>query len=187
MTVEEIFNKIAVHMRKGLDIHEQLVFIYNFLNLKGYKKCHEYHFFEETHAYRYLIDFYFDTYHKLISFDNLEKTQLIPATWYKHTKEDVDTSTKRNGVKEAMRHWVEWEKEAKKLWEESYQQLCELNEIYAAAKIMDFLKNTSEELNYAEAKQNCLESANYDMIYILDEQDFIYEKYKEKMRCIFDD
>ena len=32
-----------------------------------------------------------------------------------------------------------------------------------------------------------LESSGYDMPFILDEQNFLYEKYRDKMRCIFDD
>ena len=62
-----------------------------------------------------------------------------------------------------------------------------LGEIYAAQIIQDFLKDTAEELVGAQTKQICLESSGYDMPFILDEQKALYEEYKEKMRCIFND
>ena len=48
MTVEEIFSKISQRMIGGLMFHEQMSNYYDFLNLRGYKKCHEYHYLEET-------------------------------------------------------------------------------------------------------------------------------------------
>ena len=184
MTIDEIFNKIAAHMRKGLAIHDQIASIYGFLNLCGYKKCHEYHFLEESYAYRRLIDFYSDTYCKLIASDNFEMPKLIPSNWLKYTKIEVDINTKRNAIKDTMKQWVEWEQEAKKLWEDSYIELYGLGEIYAAQTIQTFLKDTAEELNMAREKQICLESSGYDMPFILEEQKSLYKKYEKKMRCI---
>ena len=160
MTVDEIFNKIAAHMRKGLVIHDQIASIYGFLNLRGYKKCHEYHFLEES------------------------MPKLIPSNWLKYTKIEVDINARRNAIKDTMKQWVEWEQEAKKLWEDSYIKLYELGEVYAAQIIQTFLKDTAEELNMAREKQICLESSGYDMPFILEEQKSLYKKYEKKMRCI---
>lgn len=187
MTVEEIFNKIAAHMRKGLMVHDQLASIYGFLNLKGYKKCHEYHFLEETYNYRRFINFYSDVFHKLIINNTVEEPSLIPLNWLKYTKIDVDINTRRTAIKETMKQWVEWEQEAKKLWEISYKELYELGEVYAAQIIQTFLQDTSEELIIAQTKQIYLESDGYDMSFILDEQKTLCEEYEKKMRCIFDD
>ena len=44
MTIKEIYAQIAEHMIKGMMIHEQLANYYDFLGLKGYKRCHEYHY-----------------------------------------------------------------------------------------------------------------------------------------------
>ena len=54
MTSEEIFSHLSSHMIKGLMIHDQLASAYKFLNLCGYSKCHEYHYFEESRTYRCL-------------------------------------------------------------------------------------------------------------------------------------
>ena len=45
MTIEEIYSGIAQHMVIGMMIHEHYANYYYFLNLDGYKTCHEYHFY----------------------------------------------------------------------------------------------------------------------------------------------
>ena len=40
MTVDEIFSKLSGHMIKGLMIHDQMSDYYDFLSLRGYKRCH---------------------------------------------------------------------------------------------------------------------------------------------------
>ena len=54
MTVEEIFSKVSAHMIKGMMIHDQLASYYDFLNLHGFKRCHDYHYNKEAKAYRAL-------------------------------------------------------------------------------------------------------------------------------------
>ena len=45
MTIEEIFGRISQHMIRGMMTHDQLASYYDFLGLRGYKRCHEYHYF----------------------------------------------------------------------------------------------------------------------------------------------
>ena len=58
MTVEEIYADVAAHMIEGLMIHEQLANYYDFLGLGGYKRCHEYHYIEESVKYRGLYRYF---------------------------------------------------------------------------------------------------------------------------------
>ena len=39
MTVDEVFSRLTAHMVKGFMMHDQMATAYNFLGLKGYKKC----------------------------------------------------------------------------------------------------------------------------------------------------
>ena len=105
MTVEEIFSTLAEHMQEGLLVHQQLADIYSFLNLCGYKKCHEYHYYEESRNYRCLCNFYMEQYYKLIppKEPKTKRKELIPSSWYKYEKIDVDANTKRTAVKAYQR------------------------------------------------------------------------------------
>lgn len=181
MTIEEIFSKLVAHMKKGVMIHNQISIIYGFLDLCGYQKCHEYHYFSESKNCKCVQNYYLEHYHKLIPEESFEKPDLIPNNWYKHTKHDVDVNIKRSTVKELMKTWVEWETETKKDLEMYYKELYNMGEICAATKIMFFLKDVDKELKKAEHKYLKLETLGYDIKDIIGEQKTLYKKYKEKM------
>ena len=168
-------------------IHDQLASGYGFLNLCGYQKCHEYHYFKESFSYRCLQNFYINTYHKLIPETSIENPHIIPESWYRHVKQDVDTSTKRSAIRDMMKAWVDWEEETTKILEVYYKDLYDQGEICAALKIADFLKDTSHELQYAQEKYLNLETSGYNIDSIIAEQKPLCKKYWEKMECIYEE
>ena len=171
-------------MAKGLLIHNQMASLYGFLNLKGYQKCHEYHYYEETCNYRYLQNFFLSHCNKMIHENSIEQPDIIPNNWYKFTKKEVDVNNKRSAVKDLMKKWVEWEKETKTLLESSYKQLYELNEISCAIEIMYFIKDVDKELAHAQETYINLESMGYDIVYIIDRQPDLYTQYCKKIKEI---
>lgn len=186
MTVEEIFSHLSAHMIKGLMIHDQFSSVYGFLNLCGYKKCHEYHYFEESFNYRCLQDYYLEHFGKLIPEEKISNPDVIPTNWYKYHRAEVDVNTKRAAIKDMMKKWVDWEKETKQLLQQSYKELYEMGEICAALKIAELLKDVSQELKYAEEKHINLETTGYDIGAIVGEQQSLCKKYWEKMKCIYE-
>lgn len=170
MTIEEIFQKLSAHMKVGLILHDHIANAFSFLNLQGYSKDHEQHFFEESKNYRHLQNYYLGHYHKLIADNPIEKSQVIPISWYKYTRMDVDINTKRTAIKDLIKKWVDWEKETKDLLETSYKELYELGEIAAAIEIQTFICDVDDELRQAQELQINLESMNYDMPQIIAEQ-----------------
>ena len=66
MTLEEIFAKVTQHMIIGLMFHSQMCDYFSFLGLKGYSKCHEYHYFEENNNYKKLCNYYITHHNKLV-------------------------------------------------------------------------------------------------------------------------
>lgn len=181
MTVEEIFSNLAAHMAKGLMIHSQISRGFGFLNLRGYQKCHEYHYFEESYNYYNLHDFYLRHYNKMIEEPAAEAPQILPQSWYKYNKSDVDAGTKRNAIKDFMKKWVDWEKETKDLLAANYKELVEQGHIDEAMKIAEYLHDVSEELAHAYEKQIDLESMGYDMPQIVAEQQQLFDLYKNKL------
>ena len=170
MAVEDIFSRLSAHMAKGLMIHDQIATAFGFLNLCGYQKEHEYHFYEESKNYRCLQDYYLSHYHKLIPEEEIENPQIIPANWRRYSKMDVDINTRRNAIKDLMKKWINWEEEAKKLFEDSYIELYNAGEVATAMKIKEFLLDTTQELAHAQCKLISLEAMDYDMAQIVSEQ-----------------
>lgn len=181
MTIEEIFNKIASHMVEGIMYHDQLTQAYNFLGLRGYAMCQEYHYIEENCSYKQLSRYYAKHYYKLLEIENIERPKLIPENWYKYTTMAVDVGTKRNAIRELMTKWIDWERSTKKLYQEMRHELASLNEFAAASYIDELIDDVSTELRHAEKKFIYLETIGYDIVLIVDHQEELYKKYKKKL------
>lgn len=181
MTIEEIFSKIASHMIEGIMIHEQLANYYDFLGLKGCKRCHEYHYFCESAEYRKLQRYFINRYNKLIPEADFKNDSVIPSNWYRYTRQEVDSSTKRNAVKSGLAQWIKWEKETRTLYTEMYKTLEDMQEYVSAEMICHLLKKADKEIKQAERKQLELESVDYDLILITSCQHDMHEKYRHKL------
>ena len=171
MTVEEIFATLSTHMKKGLVIHDQLASAYGFLHLCGYQSYHESQYRDEMHEYRTLCDYYIDRYNKLIEDDQFDYPTIIPQTWYRYTRQDVDSGTKQKSIRDLMQTWIDWERETQTLLQTSYKNLQEIGEIAAADFLTTYIIDNAEELRYAEGILLDLEAHKYDMSLIISEQE----------------
>ena len=185
MTVEEIFMQIANHMIEGLMFHSQMSEYYEFLGLPGYSECHKYHYFCESWSFQDLCLYFIDEYNKLLPVGRADDPQVIPNSWYKYTRQDVDTNTKRNSVKTGLEKWVTWEKDTKKLYEQMYGLLLEMQEMAAAHKIKHLIKDVDEELKKAEQYHLNKKAIDYDIVAIIEEQNKKKDKYNNEMRSLF--
>jgi len=167
MTVEEIFTTIAKHMAEGIKFHHDMSKGYDFLGLYGFSKCHEYHYLAETKGYECLLHYYSCRYHKLLDVKDIPEPDIIPETWYKYTTMAVDVNTKRNSTKTMMEKWVNWERDTKKLYQDMYKELININEIAAADCILCYINDVDDELKHAEKKLFKLEALGYDISTII--------------------
>ena len=179
--MEVIFERLSAHFIEGMMIHDQFANYYDFLGFRGYKRCHEYHFLSETMSYRKLNRYYINHHGKLIPEMEVDDPNVIPGSWIRYKREDVDTSTKRNAVETAIKRWVSWEKETKSMLEEGIKSLCEAGKMADAMFLKKFLKSVDCELKYAERKMIELQDVNYDIGFIMQEQECIHDKYIKKM------
>lgn len=181
MTIEEIFVKLALHMKEGISFHDEMARAYDYLNIEGLFKCHIYRAQEEKQGYTSLYHYYITHYFKLLYLENISESKLIPDTWYKYTTQVIDGNTKRNAIKELMEKWIKWEQETKKLYQTMRQELCSINEIAAALFIDKYINEVDMELIDAQKKLNHLETIGYDLIEITNWQERLYKKYTKKL------
>ena len=182
MTVEEIFKKLSAHMIKGFMFHEQMTDYFGFLNLHGYESCHHYHATKEYMAMRELHRFYLDHYGRLIEEDQISNPAVIPSSWYRYTKDQVDPKTKRQGVKDAIERWVAWETEALDLATNMSRELNTINENVAAKFVLDMACDTAKELQWAKKKHIDFVAVDYDIGFIIGQQDHYHDWYKKAMK-----
>ena len=185
MTIEEIFIEITNHMIKGLMVHTKMAEYYDFLNLQGYRACHEYHSLAESISYRKINHYYMEQYHKLIPETRFDVPEIIPTNWYKYTRQDVDQKTRRNAVKTGMETWLSWEQDTKKLYEEMFKELYDTGNVAASLKVKDLIQDVEKEIATIENKMMKMQAVDFNIQNIVDEQDAVYTKFKSKMYCCF--
>lgn len=183
-TVEETFSNISGHMVKGLMIHDQMSNYFNFLGLPGFQREQEYHFYEEVVAYRKLIRYYLDHYNKLPVEPQFDNPAVIPSNWYKYARQDVDTSTKRNSIRDGFTKWIDWEKETKSLYEKAASDLYMDGSVAGSIVVEKLVQDVDQELARAEEEMLLLESMGYDLVQLSDMQDRIEKKYEKKLKEI---
>lgn len=184
MNVEKVFSTLSAHGIRGMMIHDQLANYYDFLSLHGMKRCHEYHFYCETKAHRDLQRYYLSHYNRLISEGEVDSSDIIPASWYSHVKQDVDASTKRNAVSSGLDTWINWEKSTKEAYSQAYHDLCEAGESTAAEYVLRMIGGVEKELKTAERMKLAASACDYDMTYIVEKQGKLHKKYKRKNKEI---
>lgn len=181
MTVAEVFRDLSAHLIKGMMIHDQMADYYDFLQLRGYKRCHEYHFKKESAMYRKLHRYYINNYSRLIEEKQIDNPALISPTWYKYKTTEIDAATKQNAVKMGLEMWLSWEAETKAKLEEMSSALYDLSETGAAMFINDMILDVEKEVKCAKRKYIELNSVNYDMPYIYAQQKRLHDKYKRML------
>lgn len=172
MTCEEIFSTIINHMVKGLMVHEQFADYYDFLGLSDYSKCHEEHFFKENKMYRKMYHYYITTYNKLLPEVKFEQPGVIPSNWLKYTRQDVDIQTKQKAVQIGLEKWYKWEQDTLKLYQEMYAELIKNNSIASAEKVARLITKVQKEVCEVEQYHLNKVATGYDMVNIVEEQEF---------------
>lgn len=180
--MEEVFKDLSAHMIKGLMIYDKLSSYYCFLGFKGFKRLCEYYYYKQNIKYRKLQKYYTEVHSKLIPEEKIEDPAIIPESWYKYKREDVDTNTKRSSLETGLKAWVGWCKDTKKLFEENIKTLIDNGHIADADFINMYLKDTAKELKLAERMLLDYSCTNYDPIFIIEEQQAMHDKYKAMLK-----
>jgi len=182
MTVDEIFSQIGQRMVEGLMAHSQLADYYNFLGLRGFYRCHKYHYFIENKNYKCVSDYYMKHYNKLLAERRFSNPNIIPENWYKYSRLDVTNANRKGFVQAGIEKWVNWEFDTKKLYEAYYKDLLDMGEEAAAIEVAKYLKDVDEELAEAWQKNLELKCVDYDINQIMDMQPRLHDKYKKKLK-----
>lgn len=170
MTCEEIFSSAINHMIEGIMIHEELSNYYLFLGLPKYAKCHEKHYNLESKSYKKFYNYFIITYNKLLPNVKVVVPEVIPSSWYQYTRQDVDMKTKQNAVQKGIEKWVDWEQDTYTLYQTLHQELLKLNKVQDAKIFEELIADVKEELNDVYQYHLNKISTNYDMVYIVEEQ-----------------
>lgn len=178
----EVFNEISKHMIKGIMFHEQMADYFDFLDLHGLKRWQEYRFFEESAELRGIHRYALNHCNRIINDGEVSTTRYIPNSWYNYTRFDVDNGTRKTSVKDAFEKWLNWEKETKTLYEKLFKKLTENSYIADASKVNQLIQGVDAELKHLTRKMIEYKAVDYDMSYIMCEQDEMHNMYENKLK-----
>ena len=181
MAYSDIFNDLSAHFIRGMMVHDSLATYYDFLSMRGFKRYHEYQFKCDSCNYRKLNRFYVNHYNKMITEKSVGDPNIIPESWYRYSREDVDVETKKTAVKNGMAEWIRWETATLAKLQQAHLDLYDDGEVASAMLISKFIKDVEKELKCAKRMYLDLTAVNFDMPYILDKQKSIHDKYKKML------
>lgn len=180
MNLTDIYSKLSSHLIKGLMVHSQLSSYYAFLGLNGYSKFHQHQYLEESANYANLLQYYTKHHNMLIQDSQVSDPEIIPLDWKDKLRTDISPKDLPRLASYAQNRWVLWERRTKELLQQSYKDLISIGEIASAEFVFKYIEDVDEELAYAESEMLLLESTGYDMSYIADIQNDLFEKYSKK-------
>lgn len=177
-TVEEIYNEINSRQIAALMFHRQMSDYFDFLGLRGYKRLHEYQYLCESKENLHVSRYYINHHGKLLSDGFRGEVKMIPEAWLTANRMSVGRSTKQKAVEDGFNSYHSWEAETKTVYERYAARLretgCESDAIFVDCLVED----VDKELKKVERIILDLISTGYDMVYIVESQKEIHDKYK---------
>ena len=181
-SVEAIFSEINARMIAALMLHDQMADYFDFLGMKGYKRLHEYQYFDESKERRCLNRYYINHHNQIIQDRYDGVVQMIPDGWKTANRMSVGKSTKQKAVEDGFLQYREWESTTKDLYEKYAAELRTGGMIADAIYVDGLVEDVDKELKCLERIMVDLISTGYDMTYIVESQKDIHDKYMDKRK-----
>lgn len=158
---------ILKRIRDGIELHRSMIKQYAFLELKRYKKAHEFFYQEDNERYLDLLDFYVSNYKEI------PEEETIPIVEVKVE----DKKELKEYIANSLSAYILFCKESSNLYKKKYDELLELGEMASACKLYDIICDTEYHLKVAEIHTANAKMMQYDKLWILYEQERLYNKY----------
>lgn len=178
----EVFNEVSKRIIQGIMFHEEMADYFDFLNLHGLKRWHETRYIEESCSLRGLHRYVVNHCNRLIDDGEVKANRYISSSWYNTNRLRVDTSARRQAVRDTFDTWYKWECETKEFYEKMFKTLTENSKIAEANKINELIKATDHELKIVARKMLEYKAVDYDMQYIMFQQEEMHAHYEEKLK-----
>ena len=179
MTELSIFNEVISHQLKGMMLHFDMANMYDFMGLKGFKRMHEYHGLHESAEMRGVCRYLINHIGYLPNANGNDQVSIIPSSWLSATKFNVSESDRKSKVKELYVKWHDWETKTKSFYQSKFKELCDLGSVASADKINELICDVDNELKHVEREFIEYSSVGWDMVYIMDKQCDIHDKYEK--------
>lgn len=149
MTTEEIFMRIDGRMTEALMLHQKMYIYFLFLGEKGMAERHLDRYIEESENLAELNRFYIESYDKMIPRNEIGAPAVIPESWYRYKRDDVEPETRQLSLINGVTKWKEWEEETKAMYSTMYGRLMENGDVEAADYVVALARDSAKEMREA--------------------------------------
>lgn len=141
--------------------HDQLANYYLFLGMKSLAGQHRKRFKEEAKGYQKLCRYYVEHFNRLVPEAEIKDPGVIPSSWYRNTRQDVDSKTRLAGSLDGLRIWTGWEQDTKAIFEQASKELYNSGSVAASIVMDKMVGDVDREL--AEAQDEALWAESLDL------------------------
>ena len=165
--VKHLMKKLYDHQMDGIIFHFQMIDMYDFLHLKGFRKWQEAMVKEEIEGTAETQHHINKSHHKLLPpYQKVYENNIIPNSWYEQSsmnisKEDIVRETKRS-----LHEYLNWEKGTLDMLAELSKELIEHEAYSEYMDVREISEHVAGEIHYIECLMIELESVGYDAVYI---------------------
>lgn len=176
-TYESMWNEVLNKQCLGVKYHHEMLEIFSLIDMKGYVKWQEYRLKDETEEEIRLQLKYIKKFKKIFKKEEQKET-LLKAAFLTENSYSIDN--KRNIIESLFTSWLEWEKSVCDLYMGCIQW-CVLNQCQDYILFSECLKNVHKEKEKLVYHFSKLQDCKYNMSDILEWQEYLYDKYKNKL------
>lgn len=176
-----LYSLMESHMVEGIMFHNDMSDYFNFIGLHGFKRIHEYQFYEENKNRRLLVRNVLDVHNVLIPHVEVETKEYIPRDWYKYTRMNIDDTIIPKLTRNAWKMYREWEEQTKEMYENIACAFMKKEMLMDYSTVMCYVKDVQGELKKIYRMCECLSNVAYDPVYIMEIQGKVHDKYKHKL------
>lgn len=151
-------------------IHSQLIQIFAFVDLLPDMRKQESQLQEETHGFSELCKYYIQHHHNILVADNPPQIDILNLPLFKKSTDELTSEDKSRLIQYGMKEWINWEKQSKILYEDSYRNLVDISEVASAEFVMRFVRDVDLELKEAERIFRVREGIDWNLDTIYDKQ-----------------
>lgn len=165
--IKEIMKKVYDHQMDGIIFHFQMIDMYDFLHLKGFKKWQECMVKEEMEATADTQHHFIKRHHVLLTpYQKVYENNIIPMSWYEQSSMDVSKEDIIKETKRSLHEYLKWEKETLEMLMHVSKELIEHEAYNEYMDIREMSDHVAGEIHYIECLMIELESVGYDAVYI---------------------
>lgn len=175
-TIQDMYSKVITMQAKNIMNHSNLVCVFSFLNLRGYKAWQEHQLYEEMEENLSLKKYMINHQHRLFKEENTFTNELVPSEVYRMDRMNVSRNDKQCLVRCLFEKWKEWEKETKEVYA-ACVEWCVDSQLADSEKFKDLMRGVDKELKEIESHIIKLKDLDYNLLEIIMLQDEIHDKY----------